>query len=170
LLYNSQCSQTSSSSGISFHRNGHYAAQYNICLLVKLQEAKSKGQKPSKIIKKFSWEDYPDENLTQAKSCINAHPPPKNNRDSTKYARTNYYSQPDRFMKGLHTGSGKWLYMLVFITSSFKLNLSLLLSSSFTGYQKKFANKIQLVESGLVNCEGNYQGGGDSPGLALVGS
>jgi hypothetical protein len=27
-----------------------------------------------------------------------------------------------------------------------------------------------LVESGLGNCEGNYQGGGDSPDLASVGS
>jgi hypothetical protein len=44
------------------------------------------------------------------------------------------------------------------------------LSSSSTGYQKKFADKNYLVESGLGNCEGNYQGGGDSPDLALVGS
>jgi hypothetical protein len=44
------------------------------------------------------------------------------------------------------------------------------LSSSFTGYQKKFANEIHLVESGLVNWEGNYQGGGDSPDLVSVGS
>jgi hypothetical protein len=44
------------------------------------------------------------------------------------------------------------------------------LSSSFTGYQKKLGNKIHLVESGFGNCEGNYQGNGDSPDLASVGS
>jgi hypothetical protein len=44
------------------------------------------------------------------------------------------------------------------------------LSTSFTGYQKKFADEIHLVESGLGNWKGHYQGGGDYPGLASVGS
>jgi hypothetical protein len=44
------------------------------------------------------------------------------------------------------------------------------LSSSFKGYQKKFADKIHLVESRLGNCEGNCEGGGNSPDLASVGS
>jgi hypothetical protein len=73
-------------------------------------------------------------------------------------------------VKWLHTGSGKSLYIHIFLTSSFKPNLLLSLSSSFTGYQTKFADKIHLLESGLGNCEGNYQGGGDSPDLASVGS
>jgi hypothetical protein len=60
--------------------------------------------------------------------------------------------------------------MLIILTSSFKSNLSLLLSSYFTGYQKQFANKIYVVESHWGNCKGNYQGGGDSPDLSSVGS
>jgi hypothetical protein len=94
-----------------FQRNGLYEAQYNIFFLVKAQEAKGKGQKPSKIIEKISWEDYQDENPTQAKSVIIAHPPPKNTRDTTTYARTNYYSQRERFVKWLRTGSGESLYL-----------------------------------------------------------
>jgi hypothetical protein len=111
-----------------FQRNGLYAAQYNICFLTKAQEAKGKGQKPSKIIEKISWEDYQDENPTQAKSVIIAHPPPKNPRHTTKYARTNYYSQRERFVKWLRTGSGESLYIHIFLTSSFESNLSLTLS------------------------------------------
>jgi hypothetical protein len=106
----------------------------------------------------------------QAKSVIISHPRPKNNRDTPKYARTNCYSQCERFVKWLHTGSGRSFSIHIFITSSFKSNLSLSLSSYFTGYQNKFADEINLVESGLGNCKGNYQGGGDSPDLASVGS
>jgi hypothetical protein len=58
----------------------------------------------------------------------------------------------------------------MFLTYSFKSNLSFTLSTSFTGYHKKFSDEIHLLDSGLVNCEGNYQGGGDSPGLASFGS
>jgi hypothetical protein len=153
-----------------FQQNGLYAAQYNIFFLTKAQEAKGKGQKPSKIIEKISWEDYQYENPTQAKGVIIAHPPPKNNRDTTKYAQTNYYSQRERFVKWLRTGSGKSLYIHTFLTSSFESDLSLTLFTSFTGYQKKFADDIHLVESGVGNYKGNCQGGGDSPGLATVGS
>jgi aspartate carbamoyltransferase catalytic subunit len=68
-----------------FQRNGLYAAQYNIFFLTKAQEEKGKGQKPSKVIQKISLEYYQDKNPTQAKAVIIAHPPPKNNRDTTKY-------------------------------------------------------------------------------------
>jgi hypothetical protein len=138
---------------MGFQRNGLYAGQYNIFFLTKAQEAKGKGQKPSKIIEKISWDDYQDENPTQAKAVIIAHPPPKSNRDTTKYARTNYYSQRERFVKWMRTGSGKSLYIHIFLTSSFESNLSLTFSTSFTGYQKKFADDIHLVESGVGNCE-----------------
>jgi hypothetical protein len=155
---------------MGFQRNGLYASQYNIFFLTEAQEAKGKGQKPSKVIQKISWEDYQDENPTQATAVIIAHPPPKNNRDTTKYARTNYYSQRKRFVKWMRTGSGKSLYIQIFLTTAFKSNLSVTFSSSFTGYQNKFADEIHLVESVLGNCKGNYQGGGDSPDVALVGS
>jgi hypothetical protein len=94
-----------------FQRNGLYAAQYNIVFLTKAQEAKGKGQKPSKVIQKISWEDYQDEKPTQAKAVIIAHLPPKNNRDTTKYARTNSYSQRERFVKWLRTGTKRNLLM-----------------------------------------------------------
>jgi hypothetical protein len=98
---------------MGFQQNGRYAAQYNIFFLTKAKEAKGKGQKPNKVvIQNISWEDYQDENPTQANTVIIAHPPPKNNRDTTtKCARTNYYSQRERFVKRLRTGSGKSLYI-----------------------------------------------------------
>jgi hypothetical protein len=111
---------------------------------------KRQRKNPSKVIQKISWEDYQDENPAQAKAVINAHPPPINNRDLTKYAQTNYYSQRERFMKWLHTGSGNWLYIHLFPTSSFKSNLSLSLSSSFTGYQKKFSKKMNWLNLAWV--------------------
>jgi hypothetical protein len=153
-----------------FQRNELYVSQYNVFFLAKAQESKGKGQKPRKVIQKISWEDYQDDNPTQAKAVTIAHPPPKNNWDKIKYARTNYYSQRERFLKWLRTGSGKSLYIHIFLTSSFKSNLSLTFYTSFTGYQNKFADEIHLVDSGLGNCEVNYQGGGDSPDLASVGS
>jgi aspartate carbamoyltransferase catalytic subunit len=68
-----------------FQQHGLYAAQYNIFFLTKAQEAKVEVQKPSKVIQKISWEDKQDENPTKAKEVIITHPPPKNNRDTTKY-------------------------------------------------------------------------------------
>jgi hypothetical protein len=138
-----------SSSKIRFDPQGEFSLSIARYLLQKAQEAL--GQGVSAKDADFAWETFRKECFTLAKSIADRHPGGKS--DSFRLARVNFNKQASRFVQWLSSGRGR--------DSTCCIVFFLCFSHNYSGYNRAFAIKAGLIESGLGGSEGVVEGGFD---------